>query len=414
MSLSPSYQSIFSSFLNFPVTTPAYIYSNQKLHQNISLFSEIKKKHLIQVHYAMKANNNAHILRMIKEAGLSVDVNSQGELTKALQIGFLPGDLIFAGVGKTDAELELAVNLGLKTIKVESVDELLVLSEITKRNGTPANIGLRLNPEIDAKTHPYIATGLSTSKFGIDKRDVDQIISILKSFPLLRLTTLDAHIGSQITDLNLFIDVYSFLASQATLINSNGFSIADLDLGGGFAIEYDGSGHSTLPELDDLFSKISLLNKGAFNISIEPGRAMVANTCAILTKVLYTKTNGDKNFAIVDAAMTDNIRPSLYGSVHPIVRIGVDSTGGNMVYDVVGPVCESGDFLGEDVPLPKCKRGDYLAILDSGAYTSAMASNYNMRPLLPEYLEKDGRLIEIRRRQNVNEWLENLEISYEG
>lgn len=414
MSLSPSYQSIFSSFIKSPVSTPAYIYSNQKLIQNISLFSDLAKKHLIQVHYAMKANNNAQILRMVKEAGLSVDVNSMGELTQALKIGFLPSNLIFAGVGKTDSELELAVKLGLKTIKVESVDELSVLSEITNHLGISANIGLRLNPEIDAKTHPYIATGLSTSKFGIDKRDIDQIISILSNFPLLRLTTLDAHIGSQITDLNLFVDVFTFLSNQANFINKKGFSITDLDLGGGFAIEYDGSGQSTLPELDTLFSKIALLNNGAFKISIEPGRAVVANTCAILTRVLYTKTNGDKNFAIVDAAMTDNIRPSLYGSVHPIVKIGQGSVSETLVYDVVGPVCESGDFLGEDVSLSQCKRGDFLAILDSGAYTSAMASNYNMRPLLPEYLEKDGCLIEIRRRQNVNEWLENLEIPYEG
>lgn len=414
MSLDPSYYSIFSAYLKNPVQTPAYVYSQSKLTENITVFKNLFDQYGVSTHYAMKANSSATVLKLILKAGLSADVNSAGEMKKAIHAGFLPGNLIFAGVGKTDSELETAIRSGLKTIKAESVQELTVIARIAERLNLPVKIGLRLNPEIDAKTHPYIATGIATSKFGIDKRDIPAALDVLKNHPVLKLTTLDAHIGSQITNLNLFVDVFNFLKNQAEEFFKAGFPISDIDLGGGFAIDYDGSGNSTLPHLADLFKKISILNDKQFQISIEPGRAIVANTCAILTSVLYTKRNGDKDFAIVDAAMTDNIRPSLYGSIHPIIKIGNTQQPQEKVYDVVGPVCESGDFLGEDVLLPELHRGDVLAILDSGAYTSAMASNYNMRPLSPEYLESNGELIEIRRRQKINEWIENLEIPYEG
>lgn len=414
MFLDPSYNSLFAAYLKKPVQTPAYIYSNAKLVENISVFKNLFDKFGVTTHYAMKANSNSTILKLILKAGLKVDVNSLGELKKAMRAGFLPGDLIFAGVGKTDAELETAIQLGLKTIKAESIQELVVIGKIAENLGIPVRIGLRLNPEIDAKTHPYIATGIATSKFGIDKRDIPASIDILRSNKFLNLTTLDAHIGSQITDLNLFVDVFRFLSAQSDEFYKLGFKISDIDLGGGFAVDYDGSGNSTLPLLDDLFSQIAILNDKKFNISIEPGRAIVANSCAIFSTVLYTKRNGEKNFAICDAAMTENIRPSLYGSVHTIVKIVDEQYTQKSLYDVVGPVCESGDFLGENISLPELNRGDVIAILDSGAYTAAMASNYNMRPLSPEYLEKNGELIEIRRRQNINEWIENLEISYEG
>ncbi|MCA0446682.1 MAG: diaminopimelate decarboxylase [Bacteroidetes bacterium] len=414
MFLDPSYNSLFAAYLKNPVQTPAYIYSNTKLVENISVFKNLFDKFGVTTHYAMKANSNSTILKLILKAGLKVDVNSLGELKKAMSAGFLPGDLIFAGVGKTDAELETAIQLGLKTIKAESIQELVVIGKIAENLGIPVRIGLRLNPEIDAKTHPYIATGIATSKFGIDKRDIPASIDILRSNKFLNLTTLDAHIGSQITDLNLFVDVFRFLSAQSDEFYKLGFKISDIDLGGGFAVDYDGSGNSTLPLLEDLFSQIAILNDKKFNISIEPGRAIVANSCAIFSTVLYTKRNGEKNFAICDAAMTENIRPSLYGSVHTIVKIVDEQYAQKSLYDVVGPVCESGDFLGENILLPELNRGDVIAILDSGAYTAAMASNYNMRPLSPEYLEKNGELIEIRRRQNINEWIENLEIPYEG
>ncbi|MCK6600963.1 MAG: diaminopimelate decarboxylase [Bacteroidetes bacterium] len=412
MSLDPSYRETIEIFLNSPVETPVFLYNSAKARDTIRQFQNLQVKHGVRCHYAMKANYSRFFLRLILDAGLSIDVNSIGELTQALSCGFKPEQIIFAGVGKTDRELLAAVRAGIKTIKCESVEEIAVLGEITESSRLKARVGLRLNPEIDPGTHPYIATGLAESKFGIDKRDLAESLRLLKSFPNLECTTLDAHIGSQITDLNLFTDVFSFLYTKAEELNQQGIQIQTLDLGGGFGIEYDGSGTTTVTELGLVFENMQKLNLKGYDIAIEPGRSLVANCCLLMTQVLYTKRNGDKLFAVVDGSMTENIRPSLYGANHPIIKAGSSETA-NLIYDVVGPVCESGDFLGESIALPPVKRGDYLALLEAGAYTTAMASNYNMRPTAAEYWVENGKLTLTRRKQNINEWLTPLEVSDE-
>jgi len=412
MSLDPSYRETIEVFLKSPVETPVFLYNSGKAKDTIQLFQNLQVTHGIKCHYAMKANYSNVFLKLVLDAGLSVDVNSLGELTQALKCGFKPEQIIFAGVGKTDRELAAAAESGIKTIKCESVEEIAVLGKIADTIKRKVRVGLRLNPEIDPGTHPYIATGLAESKFGIDKRDLDEALRVLKTYSNLECTTLDAHIGSQISDLNLFTDVFSFLYKKAEELNQQGFQIQTLDLGGGFGIEYDGSGTTTVTELDQVFDKIQELNLKAYEIAIEPGRSLVAASCLLMTQVLYTKRNGEKLFAVVDGAMTENIRPSLYGAFHPIIKAG-STEDSNLTYDVVGPVCESGDFLGESVHLPALKRGDYLAVLEAGAYTSAMASNYNMRPTAAEYWVENGQLALYRRKQSINEWLTPLEVANE-
>jgi len=383
--------------------TPSFIYNFDKLSGNISIFSDMIDKFGVKVFYAIKSNNNHRLIEIVNQSGIGFDVNSFGELKKVLDSGIDPEKIIFAGVGKTDSELKLAIESKIKLIKVESLDEVKVVSELSKELNESANIGLRLNPNIDAKTHPYISTGLLTSKFGIDSRDIPEILDNIKSNSRLQLKGLDAHIGSQIQDLNLYIDIFNFLSSKAEEINKSGFQINEIDLGGGFGIDYDGSGNSTLNELRSLFEKLSEINKQRFEILIEPGRAIVANTCMIISKVLYTKRNGEKQFAIIDASMTENIRPALYKAKHQIVKLNPNDTDNKEKYDIVGPVCETSDYLGLDVSIQKLKRGDFVGILDSGAYTSVMASNYNLRPFRAEYLWKDNKMELIRKPQDVNE-----------
>ncbi len=383
--------------------TPAFIYNFDQFSKNISVFSDISEKFGIRVFFAVKSNNSKKLIEIIKESGIGFDVNSAGELKKVIDSGIESDKIIFAGVGKTDSELRFAIQSKIRLIKVESLDEVKVISELSDELNQSVNIGLRLNPNIDAKTHPYISTGLLTSKFGIDSRDIPEILDVIKSNPKMNLKGLDAHIGSQIQDLSLYLEIFDFLSGKAEEINKLNFQISEIDLGGGFGIDYDGSGNSTLNEIHALFEKLSKINNKRFEIFIEPGRALVANTCMIVSKVLYTKRNGEKQFAIIDASMTENIRPALYKSKHSIVKLNPEESDKTEIVDIVGPVCETSDYLGLDVSIQQLKRGDFVGILDSGAYTSVMASNYNLRPFRAEYLWIDSKMELIRKPQDLEE-----------
>lgn len=412
MNISPNYQKTFETCLSSlpQLSTPCYVYNYEQLRDNLDIFKNLTMRYKLNVHYAVKSNNNKTILKIINETGLGFDVNSGGELEKVLSIGVSPEKITFAGVGKTDDEIRLGIKNRVGLIKVESYDEIKVISTIATELQLKANIGLRLNPNIDAKTHPYISTGLSTSKFGIDIRELNDVLDAIKKNDFLELVGLDAHIGSQISDLGLYLEVFQFLKSTADQLNEDGFKISDIDLGGGFGIAYDGSGQSTIKLLDQLFSKLHQQNQGKYKILIEPGRSIIANTCIILSKVLYVKTNGEKKFAVIDASMTENIRPALYEAVHPIVNLTPPNDSDETeIYDVVGPVCETGDYLAQNIEIQKVKRGDYIAILDSGAYTSVMASNYNMRPFSAEYLVRHNQIEMIRKPQTLLDLVKGLD-----
>lgn len=404
-SISSAYRNLIQTTVSnlSNIKTPCYIYSLEQLLLNISLFKKLVESFGIHVHYAVKANNNPTLLKIIAENNIGFDVNSLGELKRIVSLNVPTDHITFAGIGKTDEEIKLSIDTGVGLIKIESLDEAIAISKIATDLQKNAKIALRLNPNIDPKTHPYISTGLATSKFGIDNRDLPKILSVIKENKYLILKGLDAHIGSQVSDLNLYIDVYKFLRNEADNLNPSGFQIEELDLGGGFAISYDASGNSTLKDLYSLFSNLYQMNEKKYRILIEPGRSLVANTGMILTQVLYVKRNGTKNFAIVDAAMTENIRPSLYGAVHPIMKVSERTIKKTEIYDVVGPVCETGDWLGQNVEIESIIRGDYLTILDCGAYTSVMASNYNMRPFATEYLVRLNEISTIREAQSVDD-----------
>ena len=412
VNLSSTYQKTIEtclSSLSF-LKTPSYVYNYDQLVENLSIFQNLTTRYNLSVHYAVKSNNNKTILKIINEMGLGFDVNSGGELEKVLSIGVSPEKITFAGVGKTDEEIRLGIKSQVGLIKVESYDEIRVISDIADELKIKANIGLRLNPNIDAKTHPYISTGLSTSKFGIDARELNDVLIVIKKNDFIELAGLDAHIGSQISDLGLYLEVFQFLKETADTLNKDGFKVTELDLGGGFGINYDGSGQSTIGLLDQLFSKLHQLNQNKYKILIEPGRSVIANTCIILSKVLYIKTNGEKKFAVLDASMTENIRPALYEAVHPIVNLTPSNNNQDTeIYDVVGPVCETGDYLAQNMEIQKLKRGDWVAILDSGAYTSVMASNYNMRPFSPEYLVRNNQIEMIRKPQTLTDLVNGLD-----
>lgn len=402
-SLSSCYQELVTSFLKKPLQTPVYLYSEKQLQMNASCFQGFRERFGIQPYFAMKANSNPAIIRLFYSQGIFIDANSLGEIRMALKAGVTPGHILFSGVGKTREELKAAAELNIHAIKIESVGEAALLGKIAADLNQSVSVSLRLNPEIDPKTHPYISTGIRESKFGIDHQDLPAVIDILTKNPFLRLNGLSAHIGSQIFDVDLFIDVYRNLAGYASQFEMAGFTITELDLGGGFGIRYDASGETVADKMDSVFAELVALNQGRFKLAIEPGRMLVANSCILAGTVLYHKRNGDKHFLVTDASMTENIRPALYQAEHPIMVFTESEEGNPITADVVGPVCESGDFLGEQVKLMTATPGDFIGVFDSGAYTMSMASNYNLRPIAAEYLLSDGEWVSIRKRQTIEE-----------
>ena len=359
--------------------TPLFVYSKAAMLDALAAYETGFKGRQSQICYAMKANSSLAVLQLFAKAGCGFDIVSGGELARALAAGADAKKIIFSGVGKTREEMWAALGAGIGCFNVESLAELDVLNEVALDFGERAPISLRVNPDVDAKTHPYISTGLKGNKFGIAHKEVVQAYAYAAQCPGLRVVGIDCHIGSQIVDTSPYLDAADRMLDLVDAIEANGIALEHLDFGGGLGIDYAGD---TPPSADalwiKLFEKLDARGYGNRKILIEPGRSLVGNAGVCLTEVLYMKPGEDKNFCIVDAAMNDLPRPTLYDAYHGIVP--VDTTGDTpaQTVDVVGPVCESGDWLGRDRSLA-VQAGDILAVLSTGAYSMSMGSNYNSR-----------------------------------
>ena len=359
--------------------TPLFVYSKAAMLDALAAYETGFKGRQSQICYAMKANSSLAVLQLFAKAGCGFDIVSGGELARALAAGADAKKIIFSGVGKTREEMWAALGAGIGCFNVESLAELDVLNEVALDFGERAPISLRVNPDVDAKTHPYISTGLKGNKFGIAHKEVVQAYAYAAQCPGLRVVGIDCHIGSQIVDTSPYLDAADRMLDLVDAIEANGIALEHLDFGGGLGIDYAGD---TPPSADalwiKLFEKLDARGYGNRKILIEPGRSLVGNAGVCLTEVLYMKPGEDKNFCIVDAAMNDLPRPTLYDAYHGIVP--VDTTGDTpaQMVDVVGPICESGDWLGRDRSLA-VQAGDILAVLSTGAYSMSMGSNYNSR-----------------------------------
>jgi diaminopimelate decarboxylase len=380
--------------------TPCYVYSRATLERHWHAFDDAFKRHPRLVCFAVKANSNLAVLNVLARLGSGFDIVSVGELERALAAGGEPGKVIFSGVGKREDEIRRALAAGIRCFNVESEAELLRIDRIAGDMGCTAPVSLRVNPDVDARTHPYIATGLKENKFGIDIHTAEDVYQRAAELPNLRVTGIDCHIGSQLTQLAPFIDAFTRVLELADRLERFGIPISHLDLGGGLGIRYTDESPPEPSEYAEVLDRH--LEGRHYEIILEPGRAIAGNAGILLTRVEYLKTTEHHRFAIVDAAMNDLLRPALYQARQEIVPV-VRKTGGERGnYDLVGPVCETGDFLGKDRDLT-LESGDLLAVRSSGAYGFTMSSNYNSRPRAPEVMVDGGELHLVRRRETVPE-----------
>ena len=384
------------------VGTPSYIYSYQTLVRHFQIFDGAFSTLPHLTCYSVKANSNLALLRIFSRLGGGFDIVSQGELARALQAGADPRRIVFSGVGKTETELAAAVRAGVMLINVESLPELLLLSRVAKRWKRRVRISFRLNPDISAESHPYLTTGTPENKFGIDIKEALSVYRRAARLPFLEPAGIDCHIGSQITSLKPFVAVLRKLKSLISRLGRLGIDISFLDLGGGLGITYR---NETPPHPDEYARVIEKELRGftgspsGITLILEPGRVIVGNAGILVARVLYTKKVGRKEFVITDAGMNDLIRPALYDSFHDIIPVR-PRKGPRKKVDVVGPICESGDFFARDRKLPPLRSGDLLAIMGAGAYGFSMSSNYNSRPRAAEVLVRGNRFAVIRRREN--------------
>jgi diaminopimelate decarboxylase len=378
--------------------TPCYVYSRATLERHWHAFDDAFREHPHLVCFAVKANSNLGVLSALARLGSGFDIVSGGELERVLAAGGDPGKVLFSGVGKQATEMRRALEVGIRCFNVESAAELERLNDVAGKLGEVAPVALRVNPDVDAQTHPYISTGLRENKFGVAIDDAVALYRRAHELPHIRVSGVDCHIGSQLTQLEPFLDALERVLALVGRLTAAGIEIDHLDLGGGLGVRYDSE---TPPEPSDYArALLARLRDQPYEIFIEPGRAIAANAGVLLTRVEYLKHNEDKDFAIVDAAMNDLIRPSLYDAWQAIVPVEEHPQGTAGVYDLVGPICETGDFLGKQRPLT-LSPGSLLAVRSSGAYGFTMASNYNTRPRAPEVLVDGDRAHLVRRRETV-------------
>ena len=378
---------------------PCYVYSKQSLKQSFADFSAGLKGANHLVCFAVKANPNIAILNVFAKLGAGFDIVSGGELARVLAAGGNPQKIVFSGVGKTADEMRAALAANILCFNVESSSELSRLNEVAKSMGKIAPISLRVNPNVDAKTHPYISTGLKNNKFGVAFEDALNVYKAATAMPNIAVHGVDCHIGSQITELSPFIDALDRVLGLVDALEAQGIQINHIDVGGGIGITYS---DETPPEFKTYAKAIlDKLGNRKVKLLFEPGRALVGNAGVLLTKVEYIKHAETKNFAIVDAAMNDLMRPALYDAYHEIVAVN-PRAGEATNYEIVGPVCESGDFLGHDRAL-NLAEGDLLAIKSVGAYGMSMASNYNTRGRAAEIMVDGDKTFVIRARENVQD-----------
>lgn len=379
--------------------TPLYVYSRATLERHWRAFDQALGDFPHLICYAVKANSNLGVLNVLARLGSGFDIVSIGELERVLAAGGDPSKVVFSGVGKTDAEMRRALQLQIKCFNVESEPELLRLNQVAAELGVRAPISLRINPDVDAKTHPYISTGLRDNKFGITFERAEQVYRLAHSLPNLQVHGIDCHIGSQLTELAPFIDATDRLLALIEKLQAQGIHIRHLDVGGGLGVVY----RDELPPQPSQYAK-ALLDRleqhRDLELIFEPGRAIAANAGVLLTKVEYLKHTEHKNFAIIDAAMNDLIRPALYQAWQAIIPLR-PRTGVAQTYDLVGPVCETSDFLGKDRDLV-LQEGDLLAVRSSGAYGFTMASNYNTRPRVAEVMVDGQQAYLVRQRESLS------------
>jgi diaminopimelate decarboxylase len=380
--------------------TPLYIYSkNHFINQYKEFedaFSQIKHK----IFYAMKANFNLSVINTFVKLGSGVDSNSEGELFRALKTGIDPSKIILTSVGKTKNEIKLGLEKNVLMIKAESEEEVELINQIAAKMNKVARVAIRVNPDVDAKTHPYISTGLSSNKFGVDSKTALLIYKRRKDFSNIQFTGIDMHIGSQITSVSPFVEAVQKLSELYIEIEKDGLKLEHFDVGGGIGVKYNNEDSFSINEFAE--KTIPLFKKLNCEIIFEPGRFLTANGGILVTEVLYNKKNGDKNFIIVDAAMNDLLRPSIYQAYHHIQPINKSDARKNIIADVVGPVCESGDYLARDREITQPTTGELLAVMSAGAYGMVMSSNYNGRRRPPEVLVDGNKYSVIRSRETFD------------
>jgi diaminopimelate decarboxylase len=364
--------------------TPFYYYDMELLQKTLQTIKKETENHNFHVHYALKANANPRILREISSQGFGADCVSGNEILKAIECGFPPSKIAFAGVGKSDKEINIGLENDIFCFNVESIPEIEVINELAGNKGKIASVALRINPNVDARTHKYITTGLKENKFGINEQDLPETLKVLSQSPNIKLIGIHFHIGSQITDLTSFEDLCVKIKLLQEWFNEQGIKLEVINAGGGLGINYQHPNHFPMADFESyfrLFNKHLKLEEG--QLHFELGRSFIAPCGSLISRVLYLKEGIQKNFLILDAGMTDLIRPALYQAFHHIENISSDQEFDK--YDVVGPICESSDTFAKDISLNRSKRGDFIAIRSAGAYGEIMASRYNCRDLPKSY-----------------------------
>ena len=382
--------------------TPLFVYSKSFFKERFNSYKKAFEEIENTIFFAAKSNYNLNVMKIFYDLGAGIDVNSAGELFRALKIGADPKRLILTGVGKTKEEIKLGLQNNVLLIKAESPQEIHTINKIAKELGVTARVAIRVNPNVDPQTHPYITTGLVESKFGIPAKESIDLYKEASKMSNIQLTGIDMHIGSQITKINPFVDSVKKLSEVYFELKELGIELEHFDIGGGMGVVYKDETPFEIEELAE--NLIPILKELKCEIMFEPGRFLTANGGILLTEVLYTKNNHDKNFIIIDGAMTDVLRPSIYGAYHniqPVVINGKD----DIIADIVGPVCETGDFLAKEREIQKVESGDLLSVMTAGAYGMVMSSNYNARRRPPEVIVDNDKYYSTRSRETYEHLL---------
>ena len=385
------------------VGTPFYCYSTATLERHYRVMHDAFAGTDYMICYAMKANSNQAVIKTMANLGAGMDVVSEGELRRALAAGVPARKIVFSGVGKTAREMAFALKEGIACFNVESEPELELLSSVALRTGQRATVSIRVNPDVDARTHHKITTGKAGDKFGISYRRAVEVYARAAELSAIDVAGIDMHIGSQITELAPFEQAFKLMAELARELKAQGLNIRHLDLGGGLGVPYRGT--NDVPPHPDEYAAMVKRTLGHLGLKyvVEPGRMIVGNAGILVSRIIYVKDGGEKQFVIQDAAMNDLIRPTLYDAYHEILPVDEATGSDTMTADVVGPVCESGDYLAKARRLPKLRQGDLLATMTAGAYGAVQSGTYNTRPLVPEVLVKDGQWAIVRPRQTYDE-----------
>ncbi len=388
------------------VGAPFYLYSKKAIEDKIKSYKDAFKDYSALICYAAKSNSNLTLLKIFQKNGFGLDTVSGGEIYKGVLAGFEPSKIVYAGVGKTDREIMYGIDKGILSFNIESEQEIDVIDYLAGELGKKANISIRVNPDVNPKTHPYISTGLRKSKFGIDIEEAIKVYKKAVKKKNLNVVGIHCHIGSQILDISPYKEAVEKVSNLVFQLKKDGIELKYFDIGGGLGIKYKPEDNPPKPK--DLANLIlPIVKETGLQLILEPGRSLIGEAGALITQVIFTKNKKDKHFIIVDSGMNDLIRPSVYNAYHHI--ISVERKDKKVIADIVGPICETGDFLALDREIDDVKRGDYLAVLSAGAYGSSMSSNYNVRPRAMEILVDGDRFFIIKEREDYD-YLINKEL----